>query len=1606
PDGRCKTFDASANGYVRGEGCGAVLVKRLSDALKDGDRILAAIRGSAVNQDGKSSGLAAPNGRAQEKVIQEALTHAQLTPEAIDYIEAHGTGTELGDPIELEALRNVYGKSRNWKNPLRLGSVKSNIGHLEPVAGISGLLKVLLALQHEQIPPNLHFKQPNPYVPWQQLPFKVINALTPWQRNEAPRRAGVSAFGFSGTNAHILLEEAPADNRLEGKNEQSQIVDRQSQILTLSAKTPEAVKELTERYAAYLADTPEEISNVCYTANSGRSHFDYRLSMIAESTEEFQQKLSAYLDNPSAGGVFSNIEQEAPDSEKIAFLFTGQGSQYVGMGKTLYETQLVFKAALDECSALFQQYLQLSLQELIYAEAADESLVNRTCYTQPLIFSIEYALAKLWESWGVTPSALVGHSIGEYAAAVIAGVFSLEDGAKLVAARGRLMDSAPGNGAMGAVLAEEEQVKAALTGYEDRVSIAAINSSHSVVISGETGAVNEILSALRDEGIETRSLRVSHAFHSPLMEPVLEEFRSIAEEVSYAAPKLNFVSTLSGKFAEQELTDPNYWSRHIRQAVRFYDAIKTLERHGYGIFVEIGADSTLSSLGKRSVSNPASLFLPSLKRKQPDWKQILSCVGRLYVSGVNINWKAFDRPYPRRKVSLPLYPFQRKSYWLDPLFEPGARSGIMGTNEAHPLLGPQLESPFLHGATVYQSVFSTEQPFFMQEHIVYDQAISPAAAHVSMMLSAVKHALQPDECVLEQLDFLVPLIVGEDEQRLVQIGLEGARNGKRSIQLLSKDAQQEQADWVKHCTASVREPGGEPEADGRIALKELKKTFTKEVSAPQFYKAFRGLGFRLGKSFERIQKVWISPERSESSQEHEGLCLIALDSGIPDRSMYDIYPGLIDSFFQTSIPVAGISLENMADDTKIFIPVSISCVSFYNKAVPDTLWCYTIVHESTVKDDELLTGSHTICDDAGEVLLKIEGIVAQKTSKKALLRGLAGNYNQMTYALDWVEKDLKPGEEEKQDGRYYIFADRQRTSAALERVLRKGGAECIKILKGEGYDKIGSLTYTLNPQSKADILRVVEEAFSGGKILYLWGLDAVENDALNTEQLQQEQQEQCGALLHLMQALAARQQSGQIQLWTLTRHAQQYGIDEDATVSVSQAPLWGLCRCIALEHPEFWGGILDIDEQTAPETILENIHHSEEDQIVLRKGKRHVIRLQRVKHSLPQNIKVSSDGSYLITGGLGGLGLLFAEWLTERGARHIVLTGRRSPNSDAQALIAKLNSAGADLSFIACDVAQEQEVKQLLETIHSTMPPLKGIIHAAGVLQDGMLTEQSWKKFSTVFAPKISGAWNLHSLTQSLPLDFFLLFSSGTSAFGNLGQANYAAANEFLNAMAAYRGRKQLSTLSLNWGPWADIGMAAAQSNRGERLAAQGLQGIRPEDGLKIAEIFMASGDRQGYVLDINWQEFMRHIPQKQRDGIFAHFSRSLGPVKIQESGNADIMQELRNAESAQRLPALRTFLQKVAGQIMGYDNYQKISLSSPLTEQGADSLMAVETKNQLSDVFGVTLPPSFFFNYPTLEKAADYLLEEVLVFQDREKTPKEESAEDVLDEINSLLNA
>ena len=668
PDGRCKTFDAAANGYVRGEGCGMIVLKRLSDALAAGDPILALVRGTAVNHDGRSGGLTAPNGPAQVAVIQSALADAGVGPQDVSYVETHGTGTSLGDPIEVGALLEAFCQDRPAERKLVLGAVKTNFGHLEAAAGIAGVIKAVLALQHRQIPPNLHFQTLNPHIDLGSAPVEIPVQNTPWQVEAGQRLAGVSSFGLSGTNAHIILQEAPV--RAEPPAGDEPQADRPLHLLALSARSEAALRTSAERFEAHLASSADSFADICHSANTGRAQLSHRLALVAKDAAEARRKLRAFQAGEEVDGIYQGRATSSAAPE-VTFLFTGHGSTYVNMGRRLYEEQPVFRAVMDRCNEAVKNILGQPLLPLLYpAGAAEENALADMRYAQPALFSLQMALAELWKSWGVEPTFVMGHSAGEYAAACLAGVFSLEDALKLVCGRGEILQTITKKGHMVAIFAPEEQVAAAVdeaaAAQIGAVSIAVLNAPTNTVISGESEAVDAIARRFEEQGVKTRRLAIGQAAHSPLIEPALDGFQALAETIQIRPPAINLVSTLTGSLVEAgEITRPDYWRRHLRQPVQFVKAMQSLRQHNQHIFLEIGPNPVLISMAARFLTDGDISWLSSLRENRDDWAQMFENLANLWLAGGKVDWTALDTPYPRRRVILPTYPFQRSRYWAN-----------------------------------------------------------------------------------------------------------------------------------------------------------------------------------------------------------------------------------------------------------------------------------------------------------------------------------------------------------------------------------------------------------------------------------------------------------------------------------------------------------------------------------------------------------------------------------------------------------------------------------------------------------------------------------------------------------------------------------------------------------------------------------------------------------------------------------------------------------------------------------------------------------------------------------------------------------------------------
>ncbi|MCF2149628.1 type I polyketide synthase [Desmonostoc muscorum LEGE 12446] len=1584
-DGRCKTFDAGADGYGRGEGCGVVVLKRLSDAIASNDNIFAVIRGSAANHDGASNGLTAPNGSAQEALLRKALENARVEPDQIQYVEAHGTGTSLGDPIEVIALGNVLGEGRNKDNPLAIGSVKTQLGHLESAAGVAGLIKVVLGLQHGEIPPHLHFNQPNPYILWDKLPVVVPTQPTKW---DSPQRlAGMSSFGMSGTNVHLILESAP-EIQPKAKPES----DRPWHLLSLSAKTEAALVTLVKDYQSFLSSHPEAaLTDICFTANTGRSHFEHRLAFVAESTADLQQQLSNFINNKSAE-ITVQGEQEA--NQKIAFLFTGQGSQYVGMGRELYATQPLFRQIINRCDEILRPYLEQPLLSVLYGDRT--SLLQDTAYAQPALFAIEYALAELWKSWGIEPDALLGHSLGEYVAACVAGVFSLEDGLKLIAKRASLMQAMPQNGAMVGIFATEAQVTAAIQPFTNKVSIAAINGPQSIVISGEHQAVGIVVAKLQAEGISSLKLNVSHAFHSALMEPMLADFQKVLSEVSFTSPKINLISNVTGKLVTSELQNPEYWLEHLRGTVKFAPGMKTLAEQGYRVFLEVGPQSTLLEMGRKCVDTNVEMWLPSLHQQQSNWQQIVSSLAQLYSSGKTINWFGFDQDYYRQRLVLPTYPFQRQRYWVNTSkINIRQQPALTQTNT---VLGKRLRLPF-SPETRFEVELTPNSPAYLSDHKLYGKAIFPAASYVSMILSAVKETLPNESCVIENLLLSHPLICDDDGIKTVQLVLTPESNQETKLQLISLQNQADENDiqaWQSHATGKLNLLITEANSVNiSVSIETLKKRCHQILSGTHFYSTFQENGYGWGNSFQWIDTIWY--------RENEALCQIKLPQ-LPDEiDNYQLYPGLIDSCLQV---LNCWELGKSAQDEYMYVPFNIAKFKFYRRPDSDAkLWCHAQKQES---DDNSLVGNIGLCDESGRLIAEIIGFEARKARRETILQSMTNDLGNWLYEVAWINKAVEKNQQEK--GNWLIFAQETGIGAQLARLLQQNGEGCVLVAPGGEY-KASEKQYYINPKNPQHFQRLLEESLANNQtavhgVVYLWGLD--ETFEINN------QVSNCGSVLYLVQALAKAELSKYPRLYLITKGTQATAASDK--LQLTGAALWGLGKVIALEHPELLCTRLDLDAASninPVEELCEQLLFSDtEDEIALRQGVRKVARLVRRNHqpAAAKQLKFNSESSYLITGGLGALGLVVARWMVEGGARNLVLTTRKGISNDTREAIIELEQAGAKVLVVKADVSQPEDVAGILAKIKVSYPPLRGIIHAAGVLDDGLLLKQTWQSFEQVMAAKVTGSWNLHELTQDIPLDFFVCFSSVASLLGSPTQGNYAAANAFMDTLVNYRRSQSLPGLSINWGAWGEVGMAAQLDIRHQqRMLESGFATIAPQQGLQVLGDLLTQDVTQVGVTPINWTKFLQQFSSGKEPPLVSNFvTQTPGVEKESSTEDLELLRQLQETIVSERENLLIARIQDKVVKVLQFDSSFRPNPRTGFFDMGMDSLMSVELKNQLEKLVGSSLPSTLTFEYSTIEALARYLLEKVISLDDVENSGIEvqlevESVADLVDDVMQL---
>ncbi|WSK48184.1 SDR family NAD(P)-dependent oxidoreductase [Micromonospora zamorensis] len=1394
-DGRCKSFGAGADGTGWSEGVGMLVVERLSDARRNGHPVLAVIRGSAVNSDGASNGLTAPNGPAQQRVIRAALASAGLGAADVDTVEAHGTGTVLGDPIEAQALLATYGQDRPDDRPLWLGSIKSNMGHTQAAAGVAGIIKMIEAMRHGVLPRTLHADDASPHIDWSAGAVALLTEERPWTVDGRPRRAAVSSFGVSGTNAHVILEAAPEPTPAPRQPHTGPT------IWPLTATTTDGVRDQATRLLAHLKSHPGlDPADIGHTLST-RGTFPRRAVVLGRDA----------LDAAAEGRTDPGLVTGDVVDGKLAFVFSGQGSQRPGMGLELAASFPVFAEAFDAACAELDRHLDRPIREVI---ADDAQALDQTVYTQTALFAVEVALFRLVESFGVTPDFLVGHSIGEIAAAHVSGVLSLADAAKLVAARGRLMQALPTGGVMVAVRATEAEVLPLLTGG---VSVAAINGPRSVVLSGAADEVTAVAANFE----KSKRLRVSHAFHSVLMEPMLAEFAQVAATLTYAQPRIPVVSNVTGQVAETQ--DAGYWVRHVREAVRFADGIATLESAGVSTFVEIGPDGVLSAMGADCVSD--AVFVPVQRSDRDQPTSLLTALAQVFVRGVAVNWA---QCHPGgRLIELPTYAFQHRRYW-----PAGPAAAARRDRTGHPLFDTAVTLAEAGGERVLTGHWSVATLPWLADHRVDGALLVPGTALVEAALAAGTG---------DRLDDLVlsaPLILDEGGAQIqVRVGA-ATDEGRRPVTI---HASTDGATWTAHATGTLAPTDDAP------ALPVGRSAAAAPLNVDGLYDELFRRGLDYGPAFQGVRTAW----RDTDGTLHADVVL----PDEVDTGGYGIHPALLDAALHT------LGLDEHTGDGAAKVPFA---------------WSGVTVHQpgATAAQVRLSVGDAvqvTLADAVGDPVVSVAALRLRAYAPPSVL-----------HRLDWTPIDLP---------------DTGDTETVILRIAADGG-DPLAATRTATARTLSALQSAIADDTR---LTVVTAGATGRDVTHLSG-----------------------------------------------------------------AAVWGLVRAAQSEHPGRFT-LVDAEPGTGEEEIRAAAA-AEQSQIA--------IGVDGVSTPVLTPYVASGDeaagpgtGTVLITGALGGLGPVVAHHLvTRHGVTDLVLLSRQGPDAPgADALVRDLAAAGATATVVACDAADRAALAKVLDGL----PDLTGVVHLAGMLDDGVVTALTDERVATVLRPKAEAAWHLHELTRDRHLTAFVLFSSAAGVVGGPGQGNYAAANAFLDALAAHRRRAGLPGTSLAWGPWA-AGMAATLAGADlARMARTGILPMTETQALTAFDLSLGAAEPALVPLRLDPTATPASVP-----AVLRGLLREAPKRRASRRGpDRTLAEQLASTDPAGRSEAvLNVVLTQVAATI-GDGAAHTVDPDLEFTGLGFTSLAAVELRNGLNAATGLSLPATLTFDYPTPRALADHLL-------------------------------
>jgi phthiocerol/phenolphthiocerol synthesis type-I polyketide synthase D len=1512
PRGHCHAFDAGADGFVRGEGAGVVVLKRLTDAVRDGDRVLAVVRGSAVNSDGRSNGLTAPNAPAQREVITRALKSSDVAPASVNFIETHGTGTALGDPIEFDALSAVYGRG---DAPCALGAVKTNMGHLEAAAGIAGFIKAVLAVQRAEIPPNLHFSQWNPAIDAAATRLFVPTDATPWPQSEGPRRAGVSSFGLGGTNAHIVLEQGPDPAPPPNGAPMT--------TLTLSGRSTERVKTWASAMADWLDGSGSAVSlpNVAHTLDRQRGRSGTFAAVCARDQAQAVAGLRAVAAGQHTPCVVGPVD--TPYGPGTVFVYSGQGSQWAGMGRRLLAEEPAFAAAVAELEPIFVEQVGFSLRQVL---ESGESVVGID-RIQPVLVGLQLALTALWRASGVEPDAVIGHSMGEVAAAVVAGALSPADGLKVIATRSKLMARLSGKGAMALVELDAEAAARLIADHPD-VTLAVHASPRQTVIAGPPAQVDALIAEVQSQNRLARRIEVDVASHHPTVDPILPELREALSGLAPAAPQIPLLSTADPDGAAAPRMDADYWVANLRNPVRFSQAV-TAAAAEHGTFIEIsphpllthGIAETLDSARPRGDVR----VVGTLNR---DDDETLTFHTNL----------ATARPAPAAAPSAELADIPPRP-WLHVPFWMAARPGAGTAAGEHPLLGTHVEMPSSKDH-VWQTDVDLDVLPWLADHKVHGQPIMPAAGFAEMALAAAGAALRlpAREVALHRLEVeqMLPL---DGRTRLITQLVRGD-DGAIRVEVHSRSAG---GTWNRHAVARVAvQQGTQPARPGALSG---------TVVAPgDFYAALRRTGAHHGQGFAALTRIVRAAGGASEAE------IVLPDEATPDRG-YRIHPVMLDAALQAlaaAMPAA--SLAESAEAT--FLPVSIESLRVFGE-VGRRARCHA---ELVSLDDEGSgkLGKFTLTDEGGTVLAEATGIYLRRVQRRTVPLPL----EQKVFESAWVGTAAPPRDagavaEATAPGSWLVLSHDPETKAIAEDFAARFGAETRRVIGADMTDE--SAVLAAFASAAAD----PERPPAGVVVL-------VENgsfDGTDAEGATGRAQDLVWAVSTAAKAVVGGWHGKPPRLWAVARNGLAVRDDEGGDPAVGA--LKGLVRVLAYEHPGLRATLLDLDDagDVVGAMMAELVTGGRDDVIAWRGDDRFAERLTRATlGERRQDPVVRRDGSYIVTGGLGGLGLVVARWLVDSGAGRVVLTGRREPSDEDQAQLALLEG-DAQISYLAGDIAAPGIAEQLVAAAESTGLPLRGLVHSAAVIDDGLVTGLSKESLDRVWAPKATGALRLHEATASRHLDWWVGFSSVASLLGSPGQGAYACANAWLDALVAWRRAAGLPATSINWGQWSEVGIARS-------LSLDVLDPISPAEGIEAMEALVGRNLAQAGVARLRLDRAAAAFPEISELGYFARMVEELDAVS--EGGDWSGVEGLRELVPGEVIDAVVARLRARIAAIMGYAGDAAVDPDQPLTELGMDSLMAVRIRNTVRADFGVEPPVALLLQGATPKDLAADLVRQL----------------------------